>query len=529
MARRVAPWLGRGARHEAAGPGWAGLAGAAAAALALGVTELVAGLSGAAPSLVAAVGDLVIDNAPTTVVLSSVETLGQGDKASLLFGIVVISLLIGIGVGRAARHRPWVGIVAFAAFATLGAYAGSRVLLASDSWSAIAAFAGGAAGAVALLAMLRLAPGTAELTAVGPTTAASAGSRRGFIGVTAAAVLSAVVAAAGGRALGRRFGVEAAREDVVLPPPVRSDGRERESFPEVAGITPFLTTNQDFYRIDIALLVPQIDPDSWRLRISGMVDRPIELTFDELLARPLVEETLTLACVSNEVGGSLIGNAVWLGLPLADLLEEAGVQPGAEQVVGRSVDGFTAGFPIETTRDGRAALVAVGMGGEPLPIVHGFPARLVVAGLYGYVSATKWLSEVHLTTWDGFDGFWVPRGWSKDPPVKTQSRIDVPRAGSTVGAGSVSVAGVAWAQPRGVSRVEVRVDGESWAEADLGDAGSTETWRQWMWRWDASPGEHFLEVRATDGDGEVQTSRFAPPAPSGSTGLHRVLVSVEQA
>jgi hypothetical protein len=287
--------------------------------------------------------------------------------------------------------------------------------------------------------------------------------------------------------------------------------------------------NDRFYRIDTRLLgPPRVDVDGWRLRFTGMVDRPFELTYEELLALPMVEEYVTLACVSNEVGGDLVGNASWRGVPLATLLERAGVKKGADQIVGRSVDGFTVGFPTDIARDGRHALVAVGMNGELLPANHGFPARLVVAGLYGYTSATKWLEEVELTTWDSFDAYWIPRGWSKFAPVKVQSRIDAIRPNSPIVAGPVVVAGVAWAPHRGITRVEVQVDDEPWLDAELAEELSRSAWRQWLFRWPATPGSHRLRVRATAGDGETQTADISPPAPDGATGYHTIGIRVEE-
>jgi DMSO/TMAO reductase YedYZ molybdopterin-dependent catalytic subunit len=294
----------------------------------------------------------------------------------------------------------------------------------------------------------------------------------------------------------------------------------------VEGVAPFVTPNSDFYRIDTALLVPQVRTEGWTLRVHGMVDRELELTFDELLARDLVEADVTLACVSNEVGGDLVGNARWLGARLDDLLREAGVQRGATQVVPRSADGFAAGFPTQVAMDGRDALVAVGMNGEPLPLEHGFPARLVVPGLYGYVSATKWLTEIELTRLGDFDSYWVRRGWAKEAPIKTQSRIDTPRSGASLRTGRVPVAGVAWAQSRGIRTVEVRVDDGPWRPARLGAGVGDDTWRQWVYDWDVHEGNHTLAVRATDGDGDTQTGEREAPIPSGATGWHTIEVSV---
>jgi DMSO/TMAO reductase YedYZ molybdopterin-dependent catalytic subunit len=297
----------------------------------------------------------------------------------------------------------------------------------------------------------------------------------------------------------------------------------------VEGITPLVTPNTDFYRIDEALTIPSVDLASWRLGVRGMVDRPLSLSFDDLQGLPLVERYVTLACVSNEVGGRLVGNALWRGVRLADLLERAGVQAGATQLVGRSVDGFTVGFPIEAAVDGRDALIAIGMNGEPLPLRHGFPARLVVPGLYGYVSATKWLREIELTTWDEFDAYWIVRGWAKEAPVKVQSRIDVPREGANLAAGPNAIAGVAWAPHRGIERVEVRVGEGAWQEATLGASLADDAWRQWTFSWDATPGRHLIAVRATARDGEVQTADPHQPFPDGATGHHTVFASVGRA
>ena len=303
-----------------------------------------------------------------------------------------------------------------------------------------------------------------------------------------------------------------------------------DTLDDIAGISSYITPDGEFYRIDTALTVPQVDPADWKLSFTGMVDRPYELTFDEILAMDLQEHVITLSCVSNRVGGSLVGNAVWTGVPLVDLLDRAGVQTGADQVVGRSVDDWTAGFPTEILRDGRNAVLAVGMNGEPLPTAHGFPARLVVAGLYGYVSAVKWVEEIHLTTWDGFDGYWVPRGWSKRGPMKTQSRIDVPASGERPVAGvPTAIAGIAWAPTRGISAVEVRVGTGPWQRCELGEALGDESWVQWHLEWTPTAGTHSLQVRAIDGTGMTQPEGPKDVRPDGAEGWHRVAVRVDAA
>ncbi len=292
------------------------------------------------------------------------------------------------------------------------------------------------------------------------------------------------------------------------------------------GITPIVVDNDDFYRIDTALVVPQVDPDGWTLTIGGMVEQERTYTYAELLERSTTLETVTLSCVSNEVGGGLVGNAVWQGVPLIELLDEAGILPGATQIKSTSVDGWDCGFPTDVAYDGRTALLAVGMNDEPLPVEHGFPARLVVSGLYGYVSATKWIRSIELTTLEDFDGYWIPRGWSKLGPIKTQSRIDTPRRGASVPAGLIPLAGVAWAPNLGIERVEVRIDGGEWLEATLGESLGINAWRQWVLRWDAPPGRHRIEVRATDGSGETQIEQRTPVAPDGASGWHTIDLDV---
>jgi DMSO/TMAO reductase YedYZ molybdopterin-dependent catalytic subunit len=296
---------------------------------------------------------------------------------------------------------------------------------------------------------------------------------------------------------------------------------------DVRAMTPFITSNADFYRIDTALVAPQVPTESYRLKVVGMVDRELELAYEDLIARPMIERDITLTCVSNEVGGHYVGTARWLGTRLDELLREAGVRAGADQVVGRSVDGFECGFPVEAAMDGRDAMIAVGMNGEPLPIEHGFPARLLVPGLYGFVSATKWLTEIELTTFAEFDHYWLRRGWAQKAPIKLMSRIDTPRGLVKVSAGVVPVAGVAWEQTVGIQGVEVRIDDGSWQPAELADAPSNDTWRQWLYRWNATPGRHSITVRATDNNGAIQTPERAEPIPDGAAGHHQIVVIVE--
>ena len=343
--------------------------------------------------------------------------------------------------------------------------------------------------------------------------------RRAFLG--AAALVAAGAAAAGGGAalLGRSSGAAQVRESVRLP------AAAEPAPPLPPGIDPgFVTANPDFYRVDTALTVPRVDLASWRLTIGGLVDSPVELSFADLLDRPLVERVVTLNCVSNEVGGPYISTANFVGVALRDVLDEAGVQVGADQLVGRSSDGWNCGTPTEVVLEpGRGALLALAMNGEPLPAEHGFPVRVVVPGLYGYVSATKWLVDLELTTFDAFTPYWARRGWARRAPIKTMSLIDRPSGFQRVPAGRVAAAGIAWAQHKGVDAVEVKVDGGTWIEATLASEVNLDTWRMWRAELDVAPGRHTVEVRATDKTGYTQTADRADPIPDGATGWHSVV------
>ncbi|MFG2057716.1 molybdopterin-dependent oxidoreductase [Micromonospora sp. NPDC048930] len=515
--------------------GYAALAGITAAVVAIGAAEPVAVLTGPRSAPLIAVGGLVVDLVPETLKHFAISLFGTHDKIALLIGTAVLLAAFAALLGVLAARRLRIGLAGIAAFAALGVVAALTRPGAGPA-AALPSLIGGGLGALTLWAFVAgpLAP---DLWPWSPPTTAEAeptpdqerdpeGRRRFLRGVGVLAG-TAAVAGLGGHWLAGRRGVSAAREAVTLPTPsAPAPAVPAGADLSLAQLAPYVTPNSGFYRIDTALVVPQVDPATWRLRIHGRVRNPIELSFDDLLARPMVERYVTLACVSNEVGGDLIGNARWLGVPIKELLDEADPEEGADQVVGRSVDGWTCGTPTAVLRDGRDALLAVGMNGEPLPVAHGFPARMVVPGLYGYVSACKWVTELELTSFADFDAYWVPRGWSAQGPIKTESRIDTPRPRNRLTAGPVMVAGVAWAQHRGVRRVEVRVDGEPWREATLAPAVSVDTWVQWSWRWDATPGEHTLQVRATDADGVTQTAQRRPVAPDGATGWHTVKVTV---
>ncbi len=496
------------------------VAGLLAVFAALVTGTLVAELLDVASPLTA-VGDRVVDIAPTAVREFAISVFGTTDKVALQIGTAVVLSGIAIAIARlAARWRPavWVGPAVLAVVGMIAADVGR------DGFAAlIPPILGGAAAAVALAVLTKPRPTPAD---------APAGfDRRDFLVRAAAVSTGAAFVAAGASVVsgGKTRAITAEAEAIDLPTPIGADaGPVVPAGASIGeGVEPFITPSKNFYRIDTALVTPRVSLDDWRLKIGGRVDHPLELSFDDLLSRRVVERVVTLTCVSNEVGGDLIGNATWLGVPLADLLEEVGVQQGADQLASTSVDGWTCGFPTEVALDGRDALVAFGMNGEPLPQDHGFPARLVVPGLYGYVSATKWLNEIELTTFDDFEGYWIPRGWAVDAPIKTQSRIDVPKYDAELPPGDTAIAGVAWAQHRGITGVEVRIDDGEWEAARLAVDVTPDAWRQWVYVWSATPGDHKIAVRATDATGFTQTEHRFAPVPDGAEGWHTIEVHVD--
>jgi DMSO/TMAO reductase YedYZ molybdopterin-dependent catalytic subunit len=504
----------------------AAIAGIAAASVAMAASELVAGLVPGAPSLVIAIGGQVIALQPPGAKELAVTLFGLNDKLVLELGVVLGGVAIAAVAGILAERRFGFGAVIFVAFGLVAAGVAANQPLTDAPLAVATAGIAVAAGLITLGALLRR--GRSRQPAGADVAAMPAWSRRHFLIASAGTIGVAVVAGGVGRTL-----LDARHADGVvvtsrLPDPLRAvPPVAGDQSLAVSGITPIVVPTPDFYRIDTALLVPRVDAETWRLRIHGMVDRPLELGYDELLEFPLIEQYVTIACVSNRVGGNLVGNALWTGVRLKDLLETVGVQDGATQIVGRSVDDFTAGFPTDwALAEGREPMIAVGMDRQPLPAEHGFPARLIVPGLYGYVSATKWLSSIELTTREAVDGYWIPLGWAKDAPILTQSRIDVPATGATIPAGPVEIAGVAWAPDRGVTRVEVRIDDGAWDAARHSVPISEATWVQWAWTWTATAGRHRIEVRATDGAGEVQTDQRSEPAPDGARGHHRISVTV---
>lgn len=526
------------------------VAGIAAGALTLAVAEIGAALmmrggmgSGDASPLVAVAGAF-IDRTPPWLKDFAVSTFGTNDKLALFIGMAIVltalCALIGLlGAGSKPPQEDEIGGPnlpkngwALGLFALVGLVGVFAVLSRPDA--AVIDVAPTVLGTLVGLWTLdqwwrRLAgaaTGAAEADHDRPMGSGRA-SRRSVLlwagGLTVVGALGIVA----GRTLSRAGEVvEAARAKLgtlrvanpVTVPAGASQG--------VPGQTAFITPNDRFYRIDTAVTVPQVDPETWRLRVTGMVERELELTFQDLLDAELVEALVTLTCVSNFVGGHLAGNAVWTGLPVREVLARAGVQQGADMVLSTSIDGFTAGTPLEALTDDRNALIAVAQNGLPLLPEHGFPVRLVVPGLYGYVSATKWVTELKVTRFDQDEGYWTPRGWSARGPIKTASRIDVPRPGESVNTGEVVIAGVAWAQHRGIDKVEVRIGDGDWQEAELALEPTIDSWRQWMFTWQAQPGKYPVTVRATDSTGEVQTKELADPAPNGASGWHTVEVQV---
>ncbi|MFF4498645.1 molybdopterin-dependent oxidoreductase [Streptomyces sp. NPDC001546] len=508
------------------------LSGLLAGYAALAVAELVAALVRPQTGPVTVVGGAAIDRTPAPVKDFAIRTFGEDDKLVLQLGILAVLVLLGVVLGLVSMRHRRTGAAGVLLFGVIGAGAALTRPDSAGAADALPSVVGAAAGAAILYFLAgKLSPSSSTPDAGGR---ADGWSRRGFLLAASVTAVASTGAGAVGRALtGRRGqGAVASRTAVKLPVPASPAPPLPKGVQlKVAGISAFTTPNKDFYRVDTALIVPRVDADTWRLRIRGKgVTRPRTYTFQELLDRPLIERDITLTCVSNEVGGPYIGHARWLGVRLPDLLRECGVKPPsqggkADQLVARSVDGMTLGSPVEEVMDGRDAILAVGMNGEPLPFDHGFPVRMLVPGLYGYVSACKWIEEIELTTFDAYDPYWVKRKWARKAPIKTQARIDTPKPFARPAAGTVTVAGVAWAQHRGIDRVEVRVDDGPWQDADLAPQAGVDTWRQWSFPWNTTPGGHTLTVRATDGTGATQTEERTRTIPDGASGWHSVFVT----
>ena len=537
------------------------VAGVLAGAVAIGAAQLAAGFTVPQGSPVLAVGQAAIDLTPPPVKDFAISAFGTADKTVLLSGILVVLALYAALVGLLAVRRLAFGLCGLALFACIGLAAALTRPAATPGY-VVPTLAGAAAGAFALTRLARAAarlgprparsraPAAASReTLTPPDLPAESGgapaysftylpgpdddgtprgpARRRFLVASGVAAVAAAAGTLAGRELITRSDVGQARATLRFPrPAVPAPPLPPGSDLRIPGLSSFITPNDSFYRVDTALLVPQVDPATWQLRIHGMVQREVTISFDELLRRPLIEDYVTLTCVSDQVSGPYVGNARWLGASLAALIRQARPLAGASQLLCTSVDGFTSGTPLQVVLDGRDALLAVAMNGTALPVEHGFPARLVVPGLYGYVSATKWVADIEVTTFGDASAYWVQRGWSQQAPIKTESRIDVPADGATLRQGQVPVAGVAWAQHKGIAAVEVRVDRGPWQEARLAAVPGIDTWRQWVWQWQATPGTHLLEARATDQAGYTQTSRQAQPPPDGASGYPSATVTV---
>jgi DMSO/TMAO reductase YedYZ molybdopterin-dependent catalytic subunit len=560
--------------------------GVLAAAVAIGAAQVAAGLTVPQSSPVIAVGQAAIDLTPGPVKNFAISAFGANDKTVLLGGILVVLALYAAVVGMLAVRRLAFGMWGLAIFAFIGLAA---ALTRPDSTPGyiVPTLVGAAAGAFALARLTRAAtrlgpppartrsrgrpdlpfpdqpspdlsapdlpapdlPASWDAEPVPSTAAAESGeapaysftylpnpddqgpprgpARRQFLVASGVAAAAAAAGTLVGRELITRRNVSQARAALRFPrPAVPAPPLPPGTDLKIPGLSSFITPNGSFYRVDTALLLPQVDPATWQLRIHGMVQREVTINFAELLKRPLIEDYVTLTCVSDPVGGPYVGNAKWLGASLATLIRQARPLAGADQLLCTSVDGFTSGTPLQVVLDGRDALLAVAMNGTALPVEHGFPARMVVPGLYGYVSATKWVTDIEVTTFASASAYWAQRGWSQLGPIKTESRIDVPFGGASLGTGRTAVAGVAWAQHKGIAAVEVRVDGGPWHEARLATVPDIDTWRQWVWEWAATPGSHLLEARATDKTGYTQTAVQAQPPPNGASGYPSTQVTV---
>ena len=509
------------------------LAGVLSALAALGVGHAVAAaMSRPAASPLIAVGSVAVDAAPTPVKEIAVRLLGNWDKPVLISGIGIVLLVAAAGIGLLAWRRPRTALVAIGALGLVGV--GAALLRAGLSsggvWSAVPSIVAGAVG-VASLALITRA--SRPVPAAAPSArrqdrtespTITDGSRRRFLATLAGVGILAAVGAGVGEAVNRTR--LAARELIRLPRP-KSVAPPIPDGVQVAGVQPFTTPNDAFYRVDISLVTPRVDVGTWKLTIDGGVDRPLELSYDQLLAMPMIERDITVACVSNEVGGQYVSSARWLGVPFSEILARVGVKPGVDQVFSYSSDsGYTCSTPYAAVSDGRDAMIAVGMNGLPLPDAHGFPARMVVPGLFGFVSATKWLERIEFTTYAERTAYWTEREWATDAPVLTQSKIEVPKSLGTLGSSGM-IGGTAWAQHRGIDKVEIRIDDGDWEAVTLAETAGIDTWRQWSYRYEGSAGRHTAQVRATDGNGKVQPEERTKVFPSGARGWHQIQFSVD--
>ena len=523
---------------------WAALAGVIGGGVFLATAELFALLFARSASPILAVGGFVIDIVPQPFKEFAIATFGEYDKIALLAGLGLAVLIASAIAGILQLVRPPLGVIALVIAGVLST-AAIVTRAAVTPLAFLPPVLGTVAGSFILVLLIRRLRGwrasvvgvrtddagetsSPEVDAVDGATVRPGFDRRRFFMLTAVAGASALIVGITARTVSMAVSsVEAIRGALKLPSPKSTVTVPEGAELDIPGLSKLFTPNKDFYRVDTALTVPSIDPETWRLVIDGMVDQRVEMSFQDILDMGLDEYAITLTCVSNEVGGELVGNAKWLGVPLRDVLKKAGVKSGADMVLSRSVDGYTASTPLSAlTDDNLDAILAVAMNGEPLPLEHGFPVRMVVPGLYGYVSATKWLTELKVTTFADDEAYWTPRGYSAEAPIKFASRVDTPKLGEAVDAGKIPIAGVAWAQSVGIERVEVRIDDGDWVAATLSAPINDDTWVQWFMEWDATPGTHYVAVRAVNKNGDLQIEERAPIAPNGSSGWQRSLIRV---
>jgi DMSO/TMAO reductase YedYZ molybdopterin-dependent catalytic subunit len=536
---RTRPRTGRrGSRGLVAGA----LTGVLSAAIALGVAMLVSAFVRPQASPVIAVGGAAINLTPTPLKEFAVARFGENDKTMLLAGMYAVIALIAMGIGILARRRVVYGAIGIGLFGVFGSYV-ALVQPGSHTTDAIPAFVGGVAGVIAIVALVS----RAGLAGAGPAPDWDAADtdwisgpaqrrsgatgqidRRKFLVAGTATAAVAAGSAVGGQILtNRRFNANASRAAVKLAAPAKkAPALAKQADLKIPGLSPFYTPNATFYRVDTALVVPQVTTQQWSLRVHGMVDRELNISFNDLIHMPMVERDITIMCVSDALGGNYIGNARWQGVLLSEVLRQARVQSGASQLATQDINGMTVGVSTDVALDGRDSMLALGMNGVPLPQDHGFPVRLIVPGLYGFCSATKWITDMEVTTLGAFTPYWVHRGWTQVSPIKTESRIDTPHKGASLPAGKVTIAGVAWAQHKGIEQVEVRVDGGQWIKATLAAQDTVDTWRQWYVPWEATAGQHTIQVRATDRTGYTQTPTNRRTFPNGATGYHSVPVTV---
>ncbi len=503
--------------------------------------HLVAALLNPDSSPVLAVGSTVIDLTPTPMKEWAIRQFGSNDKpiliGSVMAGVLVLAAIAGLLARRRFRNGAalLVLLVAVAGAAAIRRPAAELVDVVPGVVSALVAVAAlwwlDRSTRAPLPAEPRAHPMEAatpdgEDVAVPVSTHRAPPSRRGVLIAMGALAATAAVMGGAGRFIGK---VRAKIGDIAFPTPASA----AEPLPtgletQFDGITPLRISNQDFYRVDTRLDTPIVDIDDWTLTIDGDVDNELTFTFDELLEMPLIERDITLTCVSNSVGGPYVGGARWIGVRLTDLLEQAGVGSKADQLLSTDFDGMKIGTPLELATDGRDAMIALGMNGDPLPREHGYPARMVIPGLYGFISATKWLTKLTLTTYADEEAYWTERDWATNAPIKPSARIDTPKSLAEIPAGETIIGGVAWAQnDGGVAKVQVKIDGGAWSDAELGPEVGSVYWRQWFYKWDATKGQHNVAARVTDADGDVQTDVRAEPFPEGSSGIHTLILRVE--